>query len=130
MKRKLVLYIILSIIAVIIMVFALININSYTKNTNSGTITIELIDSDNVKSTKDLPFTKNDSLYSLLDSNYEIEVKNGMLIKIDNLYTPDTTDKFIKILINDSMSNYGIYQIKLVDKDVITFIITDVKSYA
>jgi hypothetical protein len=100
---------------------------------DNGTITIELIDlENNVLSTEYHNYKAGDTLFKILDDNYDIEYENsvfgGYIIKIDSLHAPNKNELFIKILVNDEFSTVGVSQIKLENKLKVTFILTRVET--
>lgn len=124
MKKSLILKIVLSIVALLIIILA---ITMYPKNEKEGTIKIILKNENNEIIKSDIyTFTENDTFYDIIVQNYDIVMgtgsKKGMLLKIDSLDVTTSNKKYIKILINDEYSNYGVLNIPLNDKDVITFI--------
>lgn len=126
MKKKLILKISLSIIA-IVLVIVLAMLVKPRQTSEGGTITIIAIDSNSSEVIHDdiafLPGEKK-SLYELISSEYECTLKNGMLLKIGDLEAFETSEYFIKILKNDEMSNRGILEMTYKDKDVIKFVYT------
>lgn len=68
----------------------------------------------------------NESLVEALDKQFDIIIKDGMLLKIDFLESLDTSNYFIKIEVNGSFSTKGINNIVLKNNDRISFIYTKV----
>ncbi len=100
-----------------------------------GQIKIELIDIDkNIISEKTHPFESNDTLFKILDTNYEVlyEVSayGKFLTKIDNLVAPKDGSTFIRIEINGEISTVGVDGIKLKNNDTITFRIVKIGDFS
>jgi len=130
-RKNLIFKIIASIIALGLMITAFIVVAKKEGAKDSGTITIELVDlENNVLSTKNHDFKKGDTLFQILDNNYDLEYQNevyGVFItKIDELYAPNRNEYFIKIEVNGEFSSVGVSQIKLEDQMIITFTLTKV----
>ena len=91
MKQKnIIINITLSIIALVAIAMAVIVILKRPTSEEAGQIKIELIDIDkNIISEKTHPFESNDTLFKILDTNYEVlyevSVYGKFLTKIDNL---------------------------------------------
>lgn len=124
MKKTLILKIVLSIFALAIIILVL---TMYPKNEKEGKIKIILKDENNEIIRSDIyTFKEEDTFFDIIDQNYDIVMgsgsKKGMLLKIDSLDVTTTNNQYIKILINDEYSNYGVLNIPLNDEDVITFI--------
>lgn len=125
MNKNLTLKITLTIVCLIILI---LTITFIPKNQDKGTITIILKDETNEIIKKDIyEFTKNDTFFNILENNYDIVMgtgsKKGMILKINELDVTNNKDYYIKILINEQYSNYGVKNIPLNDEDIITFVI-------
>lgn len=116
--------IIYSIIAILFLAAALFLI--YHENKGSeGKITITLVSLEGeVLDKRDVSFSKDDTLYDVLKENYDIIEENGMLLKINELETLDTSKYFIKIYLNEEMANRGIKTLKINDGDKLSFVYT------
>ncbi len=133
LRKKLILKIIYSIIALGLIITVFVMLAKREEAKDNGTITIELIDlENNVLSTKSHNYKAGDTLFKILDDNYDIEYENsvfgGYIIKIDSLHAPNKNELFIKILVNDEFSTVGVSQIKLENKLKVTFILTRVET--
>lgn len=133
LRKKLILKIIYSIIALGLIITGFVMLAKREEAKDNGTITIELIDlENNVLSTKSHNYKAGDTLFKILDDNYDIEYENSVfgvyIIKIDSLHAPNKNELFIKILVNDEFSTVGVSQIKLENKLKVTFILTRVET--
>lgn len=133
LRKKLILKIIYSIIVLGLIITGFVMLAKREEAKDNGTITIELIDlENNVLSTKSHNYKAGDTLFKILDDNYDIEYENsvfgGYIIKIDSLHAPNKNELFIKILVNDEFSTVGVSQIKLENKLKVTFILTRVET--
>lgn len=133
LRKKLILKIIYSIIVLGLIITGFVMLAKREEAKDNGTITIELIDlENNVLSTKNHNYKVGDTLFKILDDNYDIEYENSVfgvyIIKIDSLHAPNKNELFIKILVNDEFSTVGVSQIKLENKLKVTFILTRVET--
>lgn len=133
LRKKLILKIIYSIIVLGLIITGFVMLAKREEAKDNGTITIELIDlENNVLSTEYHNYKAGDTLFKILDDNYDIEYENsvfgGYIIKIDSLHAPNKNELFIKILVNDEFSTVGVSQIKLENKLKVTFILTRVET--
>lgn len=133
LRKKLTLKIIYSIIALGLIITGFVMLAKREEAKDNGTITIELIDlENNVLSTEYHNYKAGDTLFKILDDNYDIEYENSVfgvyIIKIDSLHAPNKNELFIKILVNDEFSTVGVSQIKLENKLKVTFILTRVET--
>ncbi len=128
---------VISIFAIILVVASFIIFSQLNKNDSTGEITIIVVDEiGDTISNKTYDFTESDTLFSILDENYEIGCADSSynitseceillfnsraILQIDTLVT-DWTNSYIGIYINDEYSNYGIDSISLNDGDVFRF---------
>lgn len=128
--------VILTIIATAILIFGYLAF-SQTYNDIAGEITIIVVDEiGDTISNKTYNFTESDTLFSILDENYELGCADSsyhfsteceaqafgsrVILQIDTVVT-DWTNTYIGIYINDEYSNYGIDSISLKDGDIIRF---------
>jgi len=136
MKQKnIIINITLSIIALVAIALAVIVILKRPTSEEAGQIKIELIDIDkNIISEKTHPLESNDTLFKILDTNYEVlyEVSayGKFLTKIDNLVAPKDGSTFIRIEINGEISTVGVDGIKLKNNDTITFRIVKIGDFS
>lgn len=122
--KKRVLPIILTVVAILVICLTFYYMNKPAKSSDDGEITIILLDKEfNELSKKNIKFVKGDSLFGLLQKNYDIIEENGMILKIDNLEAYDTAKEFIKIYINCDASYKGVKLIVPKDGNVYRFII-------
>lgn len=133
LRKKLILKIIYSIIVLGLIITGFVMLAKREEAKDNGTITIELIDlENNVLSTEYHNYKAGDTLFKILDDNYDIEYENSVfgvyIIKIDSLHAPNKNELFIKILVNDEFSTVGVSQIKLENKFKVTFILTRVET--
>lgn len=133
LRKKLILKIIYSIIVLGLIITGFVMLAKREEAKDNGTITIELIDlENNVLSTEYHNYKAGDTLFKILDDNYDIEYENsvfgGYIIKIDSLHATNKNELFIKILVNDEFSTVGVSQIKLENKLKVTFILTRVET--
>lgn len=136
MKRKnIIINITLSIIALIAILVAVIVILKRPVSNETGEINIQLIDIDkNIISQKSFQFEPNDTLFGILDTNYEVSYEvsayGKFLTKIDDLVAPKDGSTFIRIEINGQTSTVGIDGIKLKHDDTITFRIVKIGDFS
>lgn len=122
--KKRILPIILTVVALTIIVLMVFLINKQNVSKTSGKIKISLYkDELTLLEEKEISFTEDDTFFKLLEENYDIEMRGSLLIKINDLYAPNTAYEFIKIYVNDSPSKYGVKQMKLIDNQTVKFII-------
>ena len=107
-----------------------------TQTTGNGVVTILVVDAnDTVIYEEEHAFTEDDTLFSLLQDNFDLTCANNLyqasdctnasffgtvILGIDDLQTDWTTD-YIAIYINDDYSGYGVDGIQLKDGDVYRF---------
>lgn len=122
----------LSILAIMIGAVTIFWMHNQEGAQNGGTIEIIVIDEfgeividDYVTFTATNSEAKKTTMRMILVEHYDIEIKQGMLIRIETVYA-DTREYFIKIWINCEPSLYGIDQMPFKDGDVIHFVHTKV----
>lgn len=128
MKKKTIATVVLSIVAAVgLGVASYFIYDSFTAK-RDGSITVEIIKLDGDKANeKEISFNNGDSLVALLEDNFEnVVVKDGMLMSIDVLTTPEDWSTFICIYVDDEMSNVGILDIQFTDGTLISFVDTEV----
>ena len=136
MKQKnIIINITLSIIALVAIVVAVVIILKRPVSEEPGQIQIELIDIDkNIISKKTFQFEPNDTLFKILDSNYEVSYEvsayGKFLTKIDDLVAPKDGSTFIRIEINGEIATVGIDGIKLENNHTITFRIVKIGDFS
>jgi len=128
---------VISLIALVVVAASFIIFSQLNKNDPIGEITIIVIDEiGDTISSKTIGFTESDTLFSILDDNYDIGCADSsynlttdceqllyssrVILKIDSLVT-DWNTTFIGIYENDEYSNLGIDLISLNDGDVFRF---------
>ncbi|MGL4950033.1 MAG: hypothetical protein ACRC5M_06595 [Anaeroplasmataceae bacterium] len=85
----------------------------------AGTVTIELIDKQNISTTKQLDFTIDDTLVSILENNYRTVWKKDpmfgpTLYEIENIVT-DFFKDYIALYVDDNYSHVSIPTLVLKD---------------
>ena len=126
--------------SIIILVDSFASFSVYSQLNNNdtvGEITIIIVDEiGDTVSSKTYDFTKEDTLFSILQDNYEIGCADSsyhittvcepllfnsrVILKVNSVET-DWTNTFIAVYENDEYSNYGIDSISLNDGDVFRF---------
>lgn len=126
-KKKLAIYIPLTIISIIILVASYFFIYKKYITKEEGKIEVVLVDLDGtVVSEKEIEFEKNDTLVKLLKENYSnVVIEDGMLMSIDNFTTPTDWSRYISIYVDDEISNYGVLDIKFIDGTKISFVMVE-----
>ena len=126
-KKKLAIYIPLTIISIIILVASYFFIYKKYVTKEEGKIEVVLVDLDGtVVSEKEIEFEKNDTLEKLLKENYSnVVIKDGMLMSIDKFTTPTDWSRYISIYVDDEISNYGVLDIKFIDGTKISFVMVE-----
>lgn len=116
----------LTILSIVVIVICVVLITHRKEVDGQGTITFEVIDVDGtLLDKKTVRFEDKDSLLSLVEENYEIELMYGMIIKIDALYTPNLSKEFIKIYQNCDATTVGISSVTFEDGDIFRFVLTE-----
>ena len=128
---------VISLVALIVVAASFIIFSQLNKNDPIGEITIIVVDDiGDTISNKTIGFTETDTLFSILDENYDVGCANSsynlttecekitfssrVVLKIDSLVT-DWNTTYIGIYENDEYSSYGIDLISLNDGDVFRF---------
>lgn len=126
-KKKLILTIILSLVAVVIFMGAYLMLNSNYTPESEGSIEVLLIDLDGTTvKEKTIEFYEGDSLLELLKANFDnVVVENGMLMTIDTFTTASDWSTFISIYVNDEMSMVGLLDIPFENGMKISFVMTE-----
>lgn len=86
-------------------------------------IYIEIV-KDDVKKEETIIIEEGNTFIKKLNNEFELEIENGFIYKIDFLEAYDNTYAYISILINGEYSGYGINNLKLNDKDKVSFVYT------
>ncbi|HHU56044.1 MAG TPA: DUF4430 domain-containing protein [Acholeplasmataceae bacterium] len=113
----------------IIVIGLIVHFVNNNKLDNSGTVRIIVIDEAQNEVINEEIYFHNQNLRAILEENFEIEDRNGFLIRINEVYA-DGNEYFIKIYVNDKAALQGINQLKLSDGDVIKFVYTKVGDYS
>ncbi len=113
--------IILTIIAVVLLITTLL-IDKYVI-TDDMTIYIEIIKGEE-KVEKEIYVGEDVTFIKALSDEFDVVVENKYLYKIDFLEAYDNKAAYIKILVNDEYSIYGVLNLKLNDKDKVSFVYT------
>ena len=128
---------VISLVTLVVVAASFIIFSQLNKNDPIGEITIIVVDEiGDTISHKTIEFTESDTLFSLLDENYDIGCADSsynlsteceqlvyssrVILKIDSLVT-DWNNTYIGIYENDEYSNFGIDLIPLNDGDVFRF---------
>lgn len=127
--KKNIIKILLTIISLVILFFVIRFLDNYHKLEDSGTIQVIVIDeNDNTVIDEEVSYTKGQSLKELFEANFDIEERNGFLVRINDVYA-DGKEYFLKIYLNNKPALYGINQLKYKNGDVIMIVHTKVGDY-
>lgn len=122
--------ILLTIIALIVLVLVNFLYRKILIVHNQGEVTIVVIDENKSEViNQKVSFKEEDTLQMVLERNFDVDVKNKMLVGIEGI-SADTKDYFLKLYINCQAANYGISDIKLKDGDEIRIVYTKVGDYS
>lgn len=126
-KRKLILTIVLSFVAVVVFVFASIMINNHFASTGDGQIQVQLVDLEgNTTVEKEIDFKEGDTLQYLLEDNFDnVIIENGMLMSIEDFTTASDWSTFISIYVDNEMSQVGLLEIQFTDGTLISFVMAE-----
>ena len=127
MRKNILIKIIVTAVLIIIGTAAILIIKHIDKERTvakaQGTITIELVDLDNNKTNKEFKYYEGDTLWSIIEKNYEVNYATTQygvfLYDIDNIKT-DGIHTYIAIYLDDVYSSRGISYIELKDGLVIS----------
>lgn len=130
-KKKLILSIGLSIIALALFVVCYILIAKPFSPKADGEIQIVLVDLDgSTVLEKNVEFFVGDTLDKLLQENFEnVVIDKGMLMSIESFTTPADWSTYICLYVNDEMSMVGLLDIKFEDGTKIAFVNTAYVPY-
>lgn len=126
-KKKLILKIILSIVALGVIILCVVLLRNSFKPSYDGKLTIEVVGLDGVViKEKEVKFNTNDALMDLIKDNFEnVTYQNGMIMSIENYQTPIDFQTFLSVYVDDKMSEVGLSEVKFVDGTKISLIITE-----
>ena len=126
-KKKLILTIALSLVAVVVLVELYLKINSKYTSDSDGEIQIELVALDgSIIKKKTIDFNEGDTLEQLLEENFNnVVFENGMLMAIEDYTTPSDWSTFISVYVDGEMSMVGLLEIQFVNGTKISLIITE-----
>ena len=126
-KKKLILTIVLSFVAVVVFVVASIMINDHFASQSDGQIQVQLVNLEgNTTIEKEIDFKEGDTLQYLLENNFDnVVIENGMLISIEDFTTASDWSTFISIYVNNEMSQVGLLEIHFTDGTLISFVLTE-----
>ncbi|MCD5030301.1 MULTISPECIES: DUF4430 domain-containing protein [Enterococcus] len=109
-----------------------------TKSTNSivkqdsseqaagATVRIELKDSGEMISSKEVQYSSDETLLQVLKENFKVEEKDGFIQSIEGHDQDESTNKYWTFTINEKMGEKGANEIKLKNKDQVEF---DLSTY-
>ena len=126
-KKKLILTIVLSVVAVIIFIGAYLMLSKDYTSDSDGEILVTLVDLDgNVVKEKTIKFNEGDTILPLLEANFSnVVMENGMLMTIETLTTPSDWSSYICIYVDDEMSMVGLLDIAFTDGTKLSFVMTE-----
>lgn len=126
MKRNTILTAALAVFGLVFIAFGTYFINEANTAKGDGTITIRVIEFEDVLvKEKDITFYEGDTLTQLVKSNFSnVVIDNGMVMSIESITTPIDWSTYICIYQNDVMSNVGINDIEFQDGDIVSFVNT------
>lgn len=129
-KKKLILSIGLSVLALAIIVLCYILIAKPFSSKCDGVITVEYvsIEGEIIKS-KEIEFLEGDTIDKLLDKHFEnVSFESGMIMTIEDYVTPDDWHNFITVYVNDEMSMVGLLEVQFEDGTKISLKVTEYVS--
>lgn len=126
-KKNLILTIILSLVAVIILIGAIIILNNSYKPEVDGQIQVELIDlNGNVVLEKTIEFQEGNTLKYLIEENFSnVVIEDGMLMSIESFETASDWSTFIMIYVDNEESMVGLLDIEFTNGTLISFKMTE-----
>lgn len=126
-KKKLILTVVLSFVAVVVFVVASIMINDHFASQSDGQIQVQLVNLEgNTTIEKEIDFKEGDTLQYLLENNFDnVVIENGMLMSIEDFTTASDWSTFISIYVNNEMSQVGLLEIQFTDGTLISFVLTE-----
>lgn len=130
MRKKIILYCVISIIALVMLFSCFVYLKKDKTSKDSGSFYVYLIDLEGiVVDKKEIMYQKGDTLVDVLKvefDNFNMN-NNGFLHSIGTLEEEKTQEKwiYISIILDDEYSNKGLSQISLKDNMVIKFILEE-----
>ena len=126
-KKKLILTIVLSLVAVIVLVVAGVMVSRHYASQSDGRIQVHLIELDGTTTLeKNVDFKEGDTLQYLLENNFDnVVIENGMLMSIESFTTAPDWSTFISIYVDGEMSMVGLLEIVFTDGTIISFVMTE-----
>lgn len=130
MRKKIILYCVISIIALVMLFSCFVYLKKDKASKDSGSFYVYLIDLEGiVVDKKEIMYQKGDTLVDVLKvefDNFNMN-NNGFLHSIGTLEEEKTQEKwiYISIILDDEYSNKGLSQISLKDNMVIKFILEE-----
>ena len=126
-KKKVILTIILSLVAVAIFVVASVLVSRHFVPKSDGQLQVQLIDLDGkTVMEKKIDFEKGETIDVLLEENFEnIVIENGMITSIESFDTAPDWSVFISVYVDGEMSQVGLLDIEFNDGTIISFILTE-----
>ena len=126
-KKKLILTIILSLVAVVIMVGVYLKMNDKYTSKSDGEIQVELVALDgSIIKEKTIEFNEGDTLEQLLKDNFcNVVFDNGMLMAIEDYTTPSDWSTYLCVYVDGEMSMVGLLEVQFTNGTKISLVITE-----
>ena len=126
-KKKLILSIGLSMLAVAIIALCYILIAKPFSSKCDGVITVEYVSVEGeILKSKEIEFFEGDTMDVLLKENFNnVSFDNGMIMTIEDYVTPSDWHTFISVYVNDEMSMVGLLEVQFEDGTKISLKITE-----
>lgn len=127
--KKRIIPIICTVVALLIIGISVMYLNKAKETTENGEITIILYNKEKEEvENKKIEFAKGDTFVKILQDNFNIEINDGMVLKINSLEAYDTKEEFIKIYIDCKPSNKGIKLILPTNDTIYRFVIEETSN--
>lgn len=127
--KKRIIPIICTVVALLIIGISVWYLNKPNETAENGEITIILYNKEKEEvENKKIEFAKGDTFVNILEENFDIVTKDGMLHKINSLEAYDTKEEFIKIYIDCKPSNKGIKLIVPTNGTIYRFVIEETSN--
>lgn len=127
--KKRIIPIICTAVALLIIGISVWYLNKPNETAENGEITIILYNKEKEEvENKKIEFEKGDTFVNILEENFDIVTKDGMLHKINSLEAYDTKEEFIKIYIDCKPSNKGIKLIVPTNGTIYRFVIEETSN--